>query len=203
MEEAGNNQTDSSGNGYTMALINGPVLATAQFGSGRNFAPTNDYARFSSSAINLNEGTFTMWINPDTAYDDNTQRALFDSDGARHATAKRTANDFWMYNDGRSTFFDISAVWTQSTWQWVVFVYNKTGNVQKLYWNGDEVTSASSSGTWGSTSLGTYGYVGNNAVSKTLAFDGTIDEVVVYDRVLTAVEIKQIYAMQRGGYGVN
>ncbi len=33
-------------------------------------------------------------------------------------------------------------------------------------------------------------------------FEGQIDEVCLWDRVLSEIEIRQIYAMQKGGYGI-
>ena len=151
---------------------------------------TNDALTASSSVVNLDKGTFVIRVAPDWQINGSTTpRYFFDTDTARHAfyTVNTTAVDMQMYNDGRYTNFETGDIST-GVFHLFAFVYNKTGNIQKLYIDGIEATGSGAAGTWGSNSLGTNLHIGQR-ISGTERMDGDVAEIAIYSDVLTDADI--------------
>ena len=66
-----------------------------------------------------------------------------------------------------------------------------------IYLNGNDVTGDTDSGTptAGTTNL----LIGNNSTSSA-TFDGLIESVVIYDGLLTAAEISQLWSNEKKNY---
>ena len=82
-----------------------------------------------------------------------------------------------------------------NTWTHIVATYDGTN--RRIYFNGVEVISDTPSGSIG-TSAGSL-FIGNYG-SGGFSFNGTIDEVRIYNRALSADEIKQRYLSTRARY---
>ena len=87
-----------------------------------------------------------------------------------------------------------STVLPTSTWTHVAGTYD--GTTAKLYFNGELVGSATTSGAL--TAIAADAKIGHNIVTGG-NFNGLIDEVEVFDRALTQQEIQAIYNV--GGFG--
>ncbi len=102
-------------------------------------------------------------------------------------------NQRWMANichgvvgSQRSVFSKTSRPYNQ--WEFVVMVYD--GSRLKMYINGQEENSIAVSGNIGYSSLGFY--IGKNTVYDQF-FKGKIDDVRIYNRPLSACEIRYLY----------
>ncbi|PIR70527.1 MAG: hypothetical protein COU46_01155, partial [Candidatus Niyogibacteria bacterium CG10_big_fil_rev_8_21_14_0_10_42_19] len=183
---------DRSGQGNDGTLTNGPTPAPGISGQALNFDGVNDYVVSPHTGMDKDVGTLSMWIKPDVALA--SLHYMFDSDTARHAYyGTSDGTTITMYNDGRDRRFTISS-YTAGQWYHIVFVWNKTSDTQKIYWNGVEQSVSLTQGTWGSNNIGTNIYIGTR-FSATELFDGLIDEVRVYNRTLTSDEILQLYQL--------
>ena len=152
----------------------------------RSLDGTNDAFTAGSGAVNLNVGTFVAWVIFDT---NAATRYLFDTDTVRHAFFYRPAfNDtITMHNNGRNREFQ-SLFLIDDVWTHFAFLYNKTGNVQRLFRNGVEETGETATGTWGSSSLGTNFYIGQRFSSAERHL-GDIAETATFSSVLSDAEV--------------
>ena len=152
----------------------------------RSLDGTNDAFTAGSSAVNLNAGTFVAWILFDTS---TGVRYLFDTDTARHAYFYDDFNNdqITMHKNGRNREFG-DLFLSDDVWTHFAFLYNKTGNVQRLFIDGVEQTGETATGTWGSSSLGTNFYIGQrfNGVERHV---GDIAEAATFPSVLSDAEV--------------
>jgi len=159
--------------------------------SGIVYDGVDDGITSASASINLNAGTLCMKMNPNFALNQSgSNYQIFDSDGARHAFYFNSSAtvDIQMFNDGRVTNF--SGVTGGSGQMYTLcFVYNKTGNVQKLYVDGVEQTADTPSGVWGSTAFGASFFSGIRFASPLSSLNGTVHEVSTWSSNLTTQQI--------------
>lgn len=151
---------------------------------------SSQYLTAPSAVVNLNEGTFCAWLALDFATSDGNPHYFFDTTSARHAFYYYNtggSNVLEMYNDGRVTRFSTFS-WTTGVYSHFAFVYNKTGNVQKIYIDGSELTGTPIGGTWGSTGLGSTFYAGARFSAAEFT-DGDWAEMATYSSALGATDI--------------
>lgn len=201
---SGTTAIDRSGLGNNGTLTNGPVKKNGRVGQALEFDGTNDYVDAGSAPalddiVNL---TACAWINPDTI-----------PGGYTTVVAKSNTSVGWaleVYGGGGDLeisfirhFSTLKGEWTGNTgtlplgvWQHVCVTYNdtSTANDPTLYVNGTPVSFAETS-----TPSGTAVSDASNALSMgvldggTGPFDGKIDEVRVYNRILSSAEVKGLY----------
>ncbi|GEC36467.1 hypothetical protein EME01_05390 [Sinorhizobium meliloti] len=212
-ETTGTSAADSSGNGNTGTLQGGMDAASdtvaGQVGTALNFNGSSDYINLGSSAslddLFVGGGTISAWIYPES-YGNFNQGRILDK-GAE-------SNDGWtwkfvdsggslmFYIDHTSTVVDAAGMWatntaiTLNTWTHVAVTFNQDdfNNVPAMYINGQPVAYTE---LWEPTAAfdsdATHNmYMGvRDPILRW--FDGRIDDVRVYNRVLTAAEIDAIY----------
>ena len=190
------NADDTSGGGHN-GTVNGATLATGQIGQCYDFDGTNDYIEVPHST-DLDATTalsISAWI-------------YLDDYGAWSGIVTKginTANyslQLSSTGSGQLQFFTGGSPWNKlvrsssalglSTWRHVVATWDN--GVVKLYVDGDLDTVEIV--TWSitpNTEALTFGsdYPGNDEY-----FNGKIDEVAVWTRVISAREVKQIYLAQ-------
>jgi hypothetical protein len=145
--------------------------------------------------------TWSAWIKPET--DSLTENVVtkYAVGGSYHKRIlKHSLNDFRFQLDGLTTAsFVISTVAVSAgNWYHVCGVYDSANTKLKIFVNGTktEVTaSGSATDTDGGFAIGADG-----AVASTL-FDGIIDDVAVFDRALTDVEVGRLYALHPRSFG--
>jgi len=216
-EGSGTTASDSSGNGNNGTLTSSSMWTTGgEFGNGINFTGTNlqniSIASTSSSLSSNSTGlTVATWINaaswPQSA---SALSAGIVSDwntftvGSQKGYLLRVFNntgcliftfniaDGINYNSTNSHCSDINTFYSTNTWIFVVGVYS-ANNYLKIYVNGVQSSSTTSniaSVMMPQTSKSLYiGYTGINAGY----FNGTIDEVQIWNRSLTADEVRELY----------
>jgi len=193
------NWQDSSGNG-NHGTANGGVTftSTAKVGSQAGFFDgTDDYASLGNySSLDLgNSFTLMAWYRVD---DLSTHREIISTDSLRYTMNLWTGTGeisfygsggtlscggAWKYGAGTST--STIGVWTHAT-----ITYD--GADLRIYKNGTEVYSTPCTGTPGAT-LGTY--IGRNRASNW--FDGSIDDVGIWNQAISASDVNLIYNRQK------
>jgi hypothetical protein len=117
-------------------------------------------------------------------------RHLFDAAGIRNFALKSEAETFTMYNDGRVSTFSIT--YGLGTLHSFGFGWNKTGNIQRCWFDGLE-KAGSGNGTWGSTALGATYHVG---ITYDALYPWHREIILMYmwNRLLDANEFMQLHA---------
>ncbi|MDO8471336.1 MAG: LamG domain-containing protein [bacterium] len=201
---------DRSGQGNNGTLTNGPVPAIGKIGQALNFDGSDDIVNISASAVYNNMGaiTATAWIKPN-GYGESNIGMLFNKsnttnpwDGWMFSMTSLVANSVRFVVDGGDTDLDLRSnagtvpfgVWTHVAITWNG---NSTcaGNAI-IYINGVSNTSCSTN-LVSRTSDSLYPPKIGNSSSGASTFDGLIDEVRIYNRALSADEIKRLYNMGR------
>lgn len=187
---SGTTAYDRSGAGNNGTLTNGPVAAIGKIGQGLNFDGTDDYVETASQIDVTGSKTVSFWMKADTL-DANNRRIFYSSNG--------TANDYLIVLswDGYvaavvdNVYSAIHRITSSplSTGQWYHVAITKTTNqIGEIYINGAAAGTVQSDYT---TDNETATYIGGHPYQD--GFDGTIDDVRVYGRVLTATEITALY----------
>lgn len=183
-EGSGTVAEDSSGNGHLGTLTNGPAWTTGKSGGGLLFDGTNDYVNLGSNLISTGTISACAWIysNYPSGFNsvvDNTRFGLL---------ARGYDHRVYFTSNGGTTVGSVDNALLNNTWTHVCVTRTATGTAN-LYVNGALSGSANqNSGTPTSTAfpttIGAYGGIGQY-------FNGKIDEVHLYDRVLTVSEVQQ------------
>lgn len=193
------NLTDRSGNGYT-GTISGAVPITGKIGQGLKFNGTTNYisAHSAATAVNKSAGTFSLWVNIN-GY--NVQTTSLNPEIMSIGYSGSSANGISLYTGSvgrinisyRKDSVDISAGITgamTNTWYHIVgtwdasnVIFYSNGELVQSTPQGSAITQAFDRFFIGSDALGTQNYY----------FNGKIDEVRVYNRALSATEIRKLY----------
>lgn len=191
--EGGGQTVMNSANSRFNGTLTSSTFTKSQKGSSVEFnSATASEISVLSNVLTLNQGSISMWIKPSFNATDGTFNYFFDSDGARHAFFHSSVSGLvQMYNDARTTNFT-GNTFVSGTWYHFVFVYNKTGNVQKMYINGVERSPGAQAGTWGSTALGTNIHIGRR-ISTSDGSTSQFQNILIYNRNLSSSEIRQLY----------
>jgi parallel beta-helix repeat protein len=210
--DIGENDTHSydwSGNGNNGSVYNGTVMNMVDgvYAGYGGFDGIDDYIDFGSgsSLDNLAQGNFTLstWIYPESYGGPTDGRIL----------VKRSGNDGWAFrleSDGGNNlrfatirgdassdviFLSANDTIVLNKWQHVVLVFSNDTLNGSFYIDGIEPSYASHyNGSTGSAddSSGTL-KMGVNQNANNRFFNGSIDEVMIYNRSLTLDEIQELY----------
>lgn len=178
--------------------VNGPVLTTDRKGranSAYSFAGsgTNNLNLGNSTAFNSPEVTMSAWIYP-TAL--NTQNTIMGKE-FQYKFRITSNGGIGILASGNGTSWSLNSVVaigaiTANNWYHVVFTISSSGNVARVYINGNSV-GTSTLGTTITTYNSNPMYVGSYNSSGSEPFTGKVDDARFYNRVLAAAEIKQQY----------
>jgi len=186
---SGTTLVDSSGNGND-GIISGASWVSGKFGNALEFDGENDYVNISDSpSLSLKNMTITFWFYPKSTkrrvlqkqleYDfyinDNSELEFWFSDGS-----------FWYGGSSEGCYLSVSL----NQWHFVAAEVNTSG-IGKLYVDGNIVTCQAYEPFYlGDTSnplrLGT-------TIDSQQFFNGTIDELRIFNRTLTDEEISYLY----------
>lgn len=198
------NANDKSGNGNHGTLMSGATMTANKSGSANGAVDVSSgYVEIADSAsLDLQSFTLSVWFKMEAVpsafncligKDYSTAYAIgIDSGGSGDCPAPSGATRVMrVYVGNNVKYFDLSDFACDTWYQAAVTYDNSTGNVQ-LYVNGVLVDTGSiAAGSMASNSyplgIGRDGHNGDK-------FSGIIDEVVVYNRVLSSDEIHILYA---------
>jgi len=201
-----NDSCDSSGNGLDGAWANNATTTTtSKYGRGTDYDGTDDGTAVTDnnvySANTTNSLTVSVWMNPDVAT------------GTRNIISKGTVSNYeWnlgangtqaqaiVLNSGGTVIGSAfgSSTFTAGVWQHYAMTIDLNARTITLYKNGAFLASGAISGTYtnGTGNLG-FGERADGAND----YDGKLDDVRIYNRVLGAGEIKSIYNYAPGPTG--
>jgi len=190
--EFNGNASDSTGNGFNGA-VNGAVLTNDRFGNANSayyFAGNGEHISVSSSPDLYSTGAWsaTVWFNfqagglyqPRILTNGTVDLVLTTTNGSPIAYAAG-----WNYY-GIGTPYNLTA----GSWYNLAAVCD--GTYISLYINGTFVATDSHAGGPPSAGFGTLG-IGRNLHTGTDWYAGSIDEIRLYNRVLSSAEVQQIY----------
>jgi hypothetical protein len=202
-ETSGTSASDSSGNNITGTLTNGPVWATGKIGNALQFDGSNDYVALGTPAALQITGAMTLsaWVYIDTFTTNGRIIAKQGGSSARCWSLNVESNGVAAFQiaSNSSTLVIVSSAISSGQWVHLTGVY-EPGSALRLYING--ALAASNTTSIPSTQF-------NNSLAVNIGrrpdasnyFDGTIDDVRVYNRSLTATEVSALYGGTTGGGG--
>ena len=191
-EGSGTTAADSSGNGNSGILVNGPAWVDGKYGKALNFSGTNQYVTFGNSSIFLAQRiTVEVWVN-----------RTGNKPWAQIVSTYNTYPNFggWMiqtndtgdgvkfgavnYGDGLGWTDPSKAPIEQNKWYFLVGTFN--GTDLSFYLNGALVSS---------TPLSAIQYAPTNTTiaGSLYYFAGVVDDVRIWSRALTPEEIWNHY----------
>ena len=202
---------DSSGNGNTGTLTDstGPTLPTWTTGMIGNAVKltvgSQDYINMGDPAILRLAGSFTVsaWVNLNSLPTSGNIASIVDKHTATgwenyEIDVRNTAGVYtWelLFNNNSGTAYTASYTATPGlgTWYLVTGVWDSSTSNEYLYLNGTLVATVNQAGAVPDASSGRYLQIGvqNQTAGKYL--DGTVDDVRVYNRALSAAEVGQLY----------
>jgi hypothetical protein len=201
-EGSGITAADNSGNANTGTILGATWMAAGKIGFGLNFDGVDAVNAGSGATLNnLRAMTISAWIKPNTLGGGASGRIVQKGAGAgpgfrfmlRSNNALAFAVDYTTTDLSRAT---ANSVLTLGVWTHVLVTWtgSATATNVKIYLNGVETaygatqTGAGTRANDAASSL----YIGNEG-DGTGAFDGLMDDVRVYNRVLSANEITAVY----------
>jgi hypothetical protein len=191
-EGSGASAADSSGNGHTGTLVNGPAWTTGVKNSGLNFNPAgNSYvavADFNPPAAL----TMEAWIFPgnNTGTDSiilnkHNQEYDFRLTGLGYLSGGAGGTPL---TDSSFSFYDAANV---NQWHHVVYTFDNVTHTHALYRNGAQVATGTNNATI--TNQSTQLWIGRHSQYNFGTFRGALDEVRIYQRPISAAEVLANY----------
>ena len=184
-------------NGVTYQSINGGVF---------DFDGVDDYISFSNVVANDNSYTILMWIKPDglSAGGSGSSRPT----GTNRRTPIKGNGQWnpgiWLTSDyirshGATQDTDSGINCITSTWDMIGMTYDGT-NVNNIL--GDSVQARTHVSSYGPGTPTELLAGAESASGGSHNWDGSIADVLIYDRVLTAAEIAQSYNALKSRFGL-
>ncbi len=186
----GSTAYDRSGNGNNGTLTSSPRPSIGKIGQALSFDGAATYIAMSGNpaSLQLSQGTVSAWIktsNAGTSY--------------RGIVSKASAygmylmgNIFGVYDNGAPAFRSTGVNLADNKWHHVSFSFDSgVTNGTLLYIDGVLVLTT----TLTNTSQATNVQVSRGQGGASQIFNGAIDDVRIYNRILPASEIKQLYNM--------
>ena len=195
---------DSSGNGNDLTAINSPTLNKNSVRGTRSvkFDGKDNDDKLTLSNIQLSdENTFTWWFNYDKASSDTY--GMFFIISTSHGGTTYSAHA--EIGDDTQTSHIIVKTWkgsssypitynslSQNTWNHAAWTINTVSGEWKLYVNGNEVGTLTDTNNTILANINYTFYMGANS-PDTQSLSGYIDDFRIYNKALSAEQVKQIY----------
>jgi hypothetical protein len=183
--------------GANFTLTNSPSY------SGNNngiftFNGTNSYAvAANNTSLDTQTPTVEVWVKTNAT----TQNGFWFEKGSvnsQYALFQEGVNIQWRLGPLGDLSTTAATYITTSTWYQVVGTY--TSGDRRLYINGVQVNSNATTGLLSTNTSGMY--VGAYGTGTGYYYNGSLSICRVYNRVLSADEIRQNFNAQRGRYGI-
>ncbi|KKU57248.1 MAG: hemagglutination activity domain protein [Parcubacteria group bacterium GW2011_GWA2_47_12] len=212
---SGNTAIDRSGNGNNGTLTNGPKKAIGKIGQALNFDGVNDEVNIpDNDTIDFNTNanfTISFWVKipssnqPDTSNSDNEIIEKWDQVDSRYPyvirfnnhTAGANSNTLSVARYDGTNNPGITTTKKYNDANWHFFVFQKAGSTLYLYADRDSPQTATDTTTGVTTNTSKLYFARRGHVTNDNFFRGSLDEVRIYNRALSAEEIKRLYNMGR------
>ncbi len=195
---SGTSALDTSGNAITGSFVSSPVWTRGKVGSALNFDGTDDYLNMGNNSLFAfgTAVTFQAWIRPES-YNPNGGMII------NKWVSGFEDKQLTVAGDGRAYFFlhntfGGSVLYTNSTiplnqWTHIAGVY--TGSTARMFINGRLDSSRAASGDV-ADSTGIF-YIGGNPDRGSFAFDGSIDDIKIYNYARTPAQVNWDFSRGR------
>ena len=209
LEEASGTRVDATGRGNDLTDNNTVTQAAGKVGNAAQFTRANSESLSKADTADVRIGgdiavSVQAWIYLDTlpSASGSFQIVSKDASGNRELDWSVSTSDdkvyIGMFSGGSASYAASASALSTATWYHLVFTYDPATNTLSLYTNNGAATTAS---------LGPIDAVGTASLrvgARDFAgfeqyFNGRIDEVGIWHRVLTADERTQLY---NGGAGL-
>ena len=194
-ESSGTTSSDSSGNGYNGTLVDGVTWMPTggKFGGAASFAGGSQRIEFSSAGMSASAGTVALWARPEGPQTQHYRYffAVRDLPGGGNRVQLYLYQTTMQLGAGLGDAFDRNTniqVLSTNTWYHIVLTWNGTNWAVYV----DNVQKASGTYT-GLTRMTTGGDIGNDHQDRDKALYGLIDDVGVWNSVLSTSDIQSIY----------
>jgi len=203
---------DKSGNGNTGTLTNmsrssSPV--SGKIGQGLEFDGGEDYVSVGTTNTYNFSSDFSIsaWVKIPSDFSSidtilnraNGNYLLGSPDLGYTLVSRNISGNMWIAFDIGGSLAESTATWNSSSPpddQWHHLIAVRNGNTSTIYW--DTVSKASNTTDVGDFSvLGQSLYIGATFTTTLETFQGSMDDVRIYNRALSATEIKQLYNLGR------
>jgi len=181
-EGSGTNALDWSGHGNHGTLTNGPQWVDGYDGGALNFDGIDDSVIYRFDEETMSAYTVVMWVKADTLGQPNNAGVFASRDSS--AAGFQLSVDGTNPGNYRYHTDPIDQTMGPVTLDWIHLAAICDGTNTTFYYNGDEVETINAA----HPEFNKYG-IGVNR-NESLWFDGTIDNVRIYNKVLTAEEIQ-------------
>jgi prepilin-type N-terminal cleavage/methylation domain-containing protein len=185
--------------GKSCPSLSGPSIVSGKLGNAGNFDGVNDYVDLGSPASLQITGsqTIEMWLYP-TSFGArrNPYAKAYAGEGTITQETNGSVNYYYGTSGGNGAIyqgFTMTSPLSLNTWTHLVLVRDlRTLSDKKLYWykNGFLTNQATASYLLATASPGFPAMIGKGYVSN---YAGKIDNVRIYNRALSASEVKAIY----------
>ncbi|MFZ2187077.1 MAG: fused MFS/spermidine synthase [Candidatus Moraniibacteriota bacterium] len=196
---------DTSGQGNTGTLTNmsqsaSPVVG--KIGQALNFDGTNDYVNAGAPSVlnSLGDYTISAWIKTSSAANYLVVASKWNQSSSGYMLMIDSLGkpEFWSEGLPSSTNYTITGSTAVNDGKWHYIVGKRDGATIYLYVDGASAATpvAASTETITTTTPQLIGAYWNGAGTPSVwFFSGTIDDVRIYSRALSAVEIQSLYAL--------
>jgi hypothetical protein len=204
-----NNSSTADSTSNANGIVYGAIPTADRFGNDYKaylFNGTSDYILIpdhaSNDLNNMNGISISAWFRQDAV-----------SGGLESIVTKwnnSTSEQYGLFKNGSSTFVAVRSVnnngasdgqSTGSGWHHAVFTFDKATNIHNIYIDGvNTLVDYTPAGTYSNSSDVTSLSIGAQATdlnggtpAPTRFFNGAIDDVLIYDRVLSSTEVDSLY----------
>ncbi len=194
---------DRSGNARNSTLTGSPAPAIGKVGQGMNFTGSGQYTTasgFSEAGTSNRDYTFAAWVRPNSGETDGNiihMSSRADALGwclPPMAIVSGYARGY-SWNGGGVSVTGTSTI-SSGVWTHIVNTWDASGGL-KIYVNGS-LENTTSQATYIASGLSNYlwlAYSTGSCAGDAGDFDGSLDDVRVYSRSLTAAEVYRLYTL--------
>ncbi|MFC1604394.1 LamG-like jellyroll fold domain-containing protein [Planctomycetota bacterium] len=199
---SGSTAQDSSGNGNHGTLFGNPQWITGHLGGALDFDGNGDYVDLPISSLlsSLTNSTFATWVDFSNAgggwqrifdFGIDTTYNMFLTPRMDTAGVMRFAITISGYTDEDQTTAPSTL---PSGWHHVAVTLDADNNIHSLYLDG-ELVAENTTARYTPSSLGetTQNWLGRSQYSADGYFDGSLDDFRIYNRILTAGQVEDLY----------
>ncbi len=206
-ETKGTVASDSSGNGLNGKIV-GATSTIGKYNNALSFNGSDNYVSLAGNSTFDNMGAMTIsaWIKPSSLGENGKGRIVTKAAGGSLPSygwsfylTNEVANGIKFAVDHTTAHLEHASVAnaiTLNQWQLVTVTWDGSKNASNahIYVNGNEVSYAVADNAVGTRASDTSNslYIGSNP-ARTRSFNGSIDDVKIFNRVLSADEVKNIY----------
>ena len=192
---------DVSGNGYTGVLkgLTSTTTAPGRIGQALSFDGVDQTRVNADTTDNMTEFTACVWVNPNSLTNEDSDTKISLLNKRYDLTFNNTGGvNFSIPTDAIYSYVNSSVNISTGTWYNICAIHYGIGTAPKMYIDGQIQSGSSNVGTGiQADDSADPLYFGANNNSYAWNLDGSIDDVRIYNRALSADEIMRLYQLGR------